>query len=56
MAGIDTYGECGGDARIIASIEDPAVIRKNTRSPGQQCNISRNRFVARLAQTSRGPG
>ena len=25
---IETCGECGGDVRIIASIEDPVVIRK----------------------------
>ena len=25
---IETCGECGGDVRIIASIEDPAVIQK----------------------------
>jgi len=25
---IETCGECGGDVRIIASIEDPAVIKK----------------------------
>ena len=25
---IDTCSECGGDVRIIASIEDPAVINK----------------------------
>ena len=26
--GIETCRECGGDVRIIASIEDPVVIRK----------------------------
>ena len=25
---IETCGECGGDVKIIASIEDPAVIQK----------------------------
>jgi hypothetical protein len=25
---VETCGECGGDVRIIASIEDPAVIKK----------------------------
>jgi len=25
---IETCSECGGDVRIVASIEDPAVIRK----------------------------
>ena len=48
---IETCSECGGDVRIIASIEDPVVIRKILAHLDQKVSLQQD---ARLPE-SRAP-
>jgi len=45
---IETFSECGGDVKIIANTEDPAVIQEDTCSPGWECKFYSNSTVAGL--------
>ena len=46
---IETCSECGGDVRIVASIEDPAVIQKILAHLDNKGQVLQRQYYCRIA-------